>query len=128
MRSRDNRKGVAVAEFAMAMALLLIPIMAGVWDISNFIDINQVVTRAAREGIVMASRGDNPTETIKSYVESGGLSPENITVTITMGEEQPGLGQEVKLVINYNFDGYTILPWEKIEFSGISATAYAKME
>jgi len=128
MRTRENRQGVAIVEFALTMALLLIPIMAGVWDVSNFIDINQILTRAAREGVVMASRGDDPTQTVLDYAEAAGLMTENITVTVTEGEEQPGLGQEVKLVLNYNLDGYTVLPWENIMPNEINSTAYAMME
>lgn len=128
MRERKNRQGIAIAEFAIVMALLLVPILAGVWDISHFIDINHILTRAAREGVVMASRGDDPTLTVKSYVESAGLLPENLTVEITQTDDQPGMGQEVKVLLNYNFDGYTVLPWENIMPTGISTVAYAKME
>ena len=128
MPNRDNRQGIAIMEFAITMALLLVPIMAGVWDISNFIDINHVLTRAAREGVIMASRGDDPTERVKSYAESAGLTPEDITVTVTLGEDQPGMGQEVEVLLHYDFSGCTILPWDNFIPNGITTAAYAKME
>ena len=128
MGRRESKHGIAIAEFAITMALLLVPIMAGVWDVSNFIDINHVLTRAAREGVIIASRGDDPTQAVKDYSESAGLHPEDITVIVNLGEEQPGMGQEVELVLNYNFSGYTILPWDNFMPNGISTVAYAKME
>lgn len=129
MRSDDRqRNGVAIAEFAIVLALLLVPIMASVWDVSKFIDINQILTRAAREGVVTASRGDDPTSQIQQYVAAAGLMPSNLTVSTEYGPEEPGFGQEVGVVLAYDFSGYTIFPWEDFIPGGISTAAYAKME
>lgn len=129
MISRDRkRRGSATIEFALVIPLILVPLFAGVWDISKFIDINQILTRAAREGVVTASRGDDPTERILSYIESSGLIPTNLTVTVEHGAEQPVLGQEVGVILAYDFAGYTIFPWEEFMPGGLSTAAYAKME
>jgi len=129
MRRNDtDRQGVAIVEFALVLALLLVPIMAGVWDISKFIDINQILTRAAREGIVSASRGDDPTQMIADYIESAGLDPSDLSVTIEHGPEEPGLGQEVCVSLAYDFAQYTVFPWEDFMPGGITTDAYAKME
>ncbi len=128
MRNNESRQGVAIIEFAIMMVLILIPIMAGTWDISRFIDIRQVLTRAAREGVVTASRGDDPTSRITEYVESAGLHSEDLTVTVDYGPEQPGLGQEVKVSLAYGFSSYTIFPWEDFMPGGVTTAAYAKME
>lgn len=127
-RDDPQRRGAAIAEFAFVMTLLLAPLFAGVWDISKFIDINQILTRAAREGVVTASRGDDPTARVKEYVQAAGLHPEDLIVTLDYGPDQPGLGQEVSVSLAYDFSGYTIFPWEDFMPSGITTAAFAKME
>lgn len=128
MRKTESRQGIALFEFAMITALLLVPLLAGVWDISRFIDINQIMTRAAREAVVTASRGDDPTSTIKDYVDSAGLNPEHLNITIEYGPKEQTLGQEVAVKLAYTFTGYTIFPWEDFMPNGITTSAYAKME
>ncbi|SOB60733.1 TadE family protein [Pseudodesulfovibrio profundus] len=127
-RNETHKQGVAIVEFALIMGILLVPLMAGVWDVSKFIDINQILTRAAREGVVLASRGKEPTETIQNYVESAGLDPSHLTVTITHGTDDINFGQEVSVVLTFDFSGYTIFPWEDIIPQGLSTAAFAKVE
>lgn len=127
-RTDTKRQGAAIAEFAFVLSLLLIPLFAGVWDVSKFIDINQILTRAAREGVVTASRGDDPTARVKEYVQAAGLYPEDLTISVEYGPDQPGLGQEVGVSLAYDFSGYTIFPWEDFLPSGLTTEAYAKME
>jgi len=129
MRNSDNNKqGVAVIEFAIVFALLMVPLMAGVWDISKFIDIDQILTRAAREGVVAASRGDDPTVMIQEQIQAAGLMPENLNVSVEVGNKEPIVGQEVRVYLAYNFSGYTIFPWEEFMPNGITTAASAKME
>lgn len=127
-RNDSSRQGSLLIEFAILLPLVLIPILAGIWDISTFIDINQVLTRAAREGVVMASRGSDPTSPVQQYIESAGLSSEKLTMTIEEQEEAPGFGQEVCVTLNYNLDGSTVFPWAELLPDGVSSIAYAKME
>lgn len=126
--SDNNRQGIAVIEFALVFALLMVPLMAGVWDISKFIDIDQILTRAARDGVVAASRGDDPTAMIQEQIEAAGLMPANLDVTVEHGAKEPVLGQEVRVYLAYDFSGYTIFPWEDFMPSGITTAASAKME
>jgi hypothetical protein len=129
MRKNDTRKqGIAVIEFALMLALLMVPLMAGVWDISKFIDINQILTRAAREGVVTASRGDDPTAQMQDYIQAAGLLPSHLSVTVEHGAEEPVLGQEVRVLLAYDFSGYTIFPWEDFMPEGVTTAASAKME
>lgn len=129
MRKNDTQKqGIAVVEFALVLAMLMVPLMAGVWDVSKFIDINQILTRAAREAVLTASRGDDPTSMVNDYVEAAGLIPGNLTVTIEHGPDEEILGQEVRVLLAYDFTGYTVFPWEDIMPEGITTAASAKME
>lgn len=127
-RNNNQRQGVAIVEFALIMGLLLVPLMAGVWDVSKFIDINQILTRAAREGVVLASRGVEPTATVQNYVESAGLDSNHLTVSVAHGTDDILLGQEVSIVLTFDFSGYTIFPWEDIIPQGLSTAAFAKVE
>ncbi|EGB16239.1 TadE family protein [Pseudodesulfovibrio mercurii] len=127
-KNQDTRRGSAVMEFALLMALLLTPLLAGIWDAAQMIDMNQVLTRAAREGVIMASRGDDPTETVRSYVAAEGLSTDNLTVSVEFGPEDRVLGQEVSVSLNYNFADNTVYPWGNLMPDGMTTVARAKME
>ncbi|WP_319542434.1 TadE family protein [uncultured Pseudodesulfovibrio sp.] len=129
MRSNDsNKQGAMALEFAILMSLLLIPLFSGMWDASQLIDINQILTRAAREGVVMASRGDDPVEQVQAFIESAGLESNKLVVNVELGQEDPELGQEVAVKLNYSLSGSTMLPWDELLPSGISIAAYAKVE
>ncbi len=49
--------GVVFAEFAIFMSLLLIPLMAGTWEVGRAVQVQQMVATAAREGARLASQG-----------------------------------------------------------------------
>jgi hypothetical protein len=127
-KNTDSLTGSAVIEFALLMSLLLAPLLAGIWDAAKMIDMNQILTRAAREGVIMASRGDDPAETVRSYVASEGLSTDHLTVSVEVGPEDRELGQEVSVFLNYNFADSTVYPWESLMPGGMTTVARAKME
>ncbi|MGE4424238.1 MAG: TadE/TadG family type IV pilus assembly protein [Pseudodesulfovibrio sp.] len=127
-KNTDSRRGSAIIEFALLMSLLLVPLLAGIWDAAKMIDMNQILTRAAREGVIMASRGDDPAETVRAYVASEGLATDNLTVSVEVGPEDRELGQEVSVSLNYNFADSTVYPWENLMPGGMTTVARAKME
>lgn len=127
-KNGEHRRGSAVMEFALLIPLLLIPLLAGMWDVSTLIDMNQILTRAAREGAVMASRGDDPVTTVKSYVETEGLASDNLTVDVEIGQPDPVLGREVAVSLTYSFADATVYPWQELMPGGLRASARAKME
>lgn len=127
-KNHENRHGSAAIEFALLMALLLAPLLAGIWDAAKMIDMNQILTRAAREGVILASRGDDPAETVRAYVAAEGLSTDNLTVTVEVGDDDRQLGQEVSVFLNYNFADSTVYPWQDLMPGGMTTVARAKME
>lgn len=127
-KNNDGRSGSAVIEFALLMSLLLVPLLAGIWDAAKMIDMNQILTRAAREGVIMASRGDDPAETVRAYVASEGLPADNLTVSVEVGPEDRELGREVSVFLHYNFADSTVYPWENLVTGGLTTVARAKME
>jgi Flp pilus assembly protein TadG len=127
-KNTDSKRGSAVIEFALLMSLLLVPLLAGIWDAAKMIDMNQILTRAAREGVILASRGDDPAETVLAYVAAEGLSTDNLTVSVELGPDDRELGQEVAVSLNYNFADSTVYPWENLMPGGMNTVARAKME
>jgi len=129
MRTSDTSKqGTVVMEFALLISLLLVPLLAGIWDVSKMIDMNQILTRAAREGVVLASRGNDAVAPVKAYVASAGLATENLSVTVQFGPENAEFGQEVIVTLNYQFADSTVYPWDELLPEGLNSVAYAMME
>lgn len=127
-KNNDKRNGSALVEFAMITAMLLLPLLIGVWDASRLIDMNQVLTRAAREGVVLASRGDDPVTHVVDYVRSAGLAPERLTVAVQHGQDVPSFGQEVAVSLSYSISENIVFPWDILMNDGLTVVAYAKME
>lgn len=127
-RNDDTRRGSAVMEFALLTALLLAPLLAGIWDAARMIDMNQVLTRAAREGVILASRGNDPTQAVLSFVAAEGLSTEDLIVSVAVGPEDRELGREVSVSLSYNVADGTVYPWGRLIPEGLTAVARAKME
>lgn len=127
-QNNHTRTGSVAVEFALFMAVLLVPLLAGVWDAATLIDMNQVLTRAAREGVVLASRGDDPSPRVIDYVRTEGLTADNLTVVVQHGPEESGFGREVTVTVQYDFADSTVYPWATLLPAGMSAAAHAKME
>ena len=56
-KRRDKRKGVAAAEFAMLLPVLVL-LTFGAIDAGQFVNVAQIVNEASREGARLASRSD----------------------------------------------------------------------
>ncbi len=54
--SRQQRRGVAAVELALLLPLILLLLM-GLWEIGRAIDVQQLMSNAAREGGRQASTG-----------------------------------------------------------------------
>ena len=131
MRKNDKnikKQGSVVVEFAVLIAFLLVPLVIGAWDAAQLIDINQVLTRAAREGVVLASRGDDPVAPVQTYIQSAGLDVANLTMTVSVGADDPSMGQAVAISLSYDVADRTVYPWQQVLPQGINTVAYAKME
>jgi Flp pilus assembly protein TadG len=50
------RTGVAAVEFAVVLALVLMPTLIGVWEVGRLVQVQQIVANAAREGARLASQ------------------------------------------------------------------------
>lgn len=55
--SAVRRSGVASVEAALVLALVVVPLMIGVWEVGRLVYAQQVVSTAAREGCRLAAQG-----------------------------------------------------------------------
>jgi Flp pilus assembly protein TadG len=83
---RQPRRGSAAVEFAV-VALFLVPLLIGVWEVGRLVEVQQIMANAAREGGRQASTGNVNTagvqNIVSSYLVRNGIpcSPSNVTVT-----------------------------------------------
>jgi len=55
-RRTPARRGVAAVEFAFVTMLFIVPLILGVWEVGRLIQVQQIVSNAAREGARMAAQ------------------------------------------------------------------------
>lgn len=90
-KTKQTRNGVAAAEFAFVLPLLLLFLM-GTWELGRIIQVQQVMVNAAREGARIAAQGQiinlsgtytqiqvtsgtpNVTQTVKDYLKGTGIT------------------------------------------------------
>ena len=80
------RGGVAAVEFALVLPLIL-SLLLGVWEVGRLIQVNQILSNAAREGGRQASTGllsNSEVQTaVTQYLDRAGLPTSHATVTVT---------------------------------------------
>lgn len=81
-----SRPGVAAVEFAIILPLILL-LLLGLWEVGRFVEAQQMLTNAAREGARQASTGvkDVPAiqQTVVTYLQQKGIAnvaTSNVTV------------------------------------------------
>lgn len=79
---RENRRGVAAVEFAFVMPAIL-ALLVGIWELGRLIEIQQLLTNAAREGARQAATGQYTNTQVQSiisqYLTVAGLPTTNVT-------------------------------------------------
>lgn len=50
------RRGVAAVEFALVTTFFVVPLVIGVWEVGRLIQVQQIVSNAAREGARLAAQ------------------------------------------------------------------------
>ncbi len=101
---------MAVLEFAMAL-LFMLPLMVGVVDFSMYLRAGHALSRAAREGTILAARGTDPAPTVLNYLQSAGLNPDKATVQVT---DTAVIGSETTVRVGYDLTDHVVLPWESM--------------
>jgi Flp pilus assembly protein TadG len=85
-----ERRGTAAVEFALIL-LILIPMLLGIWEVGRYVNVQQVLCNAAREGARQASTGQRTSaqvrQTVLTYLQRGGLS--NLTSLASTASDLP---------------------------------------
>jgi hypothetical protein len=97
-----TRRGVAAIELAFVVMLFVIPMLWGIWEVGRFVQIQQIVSNAAREGARISAQGytlntagapiqikvnsgaTNVKDVVCDYLHGAGLTnlqPSDVTVT-----------------------------------------------
>lgn len=52
-----TRAGVAAVEMGWTFAVFIVPLMIGIWEVGRMVQVQQIVSNAAREGARLAAQG-----------------------------------------------------------------------
>ncbi len=91
---RQSRRGSAAVEFTV-VALFLVPLLIGVWEVGRLVEVQQLMANAAREGGRQASTGNvnvaGVQNIVASYLTRNGIpcSASNVTVTNVTSSSRP---------------------------------------
>ena len=85
-RGAAQRSGVAAVEFAFVFPFIL-AFLLGIWDVGRLLEVQQVMSNAAREGGRQAASGQKTqaqvVALVTTYLQQAGLPTANATVTCT---------------------------------------------
>jgi Flp pilus assembly protein TadG len=81
----NRRRAVAAVEFAALLPLIL-TLLLGIWDLGRLIEIQQLLTNAAREGGRQASTGQLTNSEVQAvvaqYLQVAGLPTSHVVVAV----------------------------------------------
>ncbi len=66
-RTATKRRGVAAVEFGVLLPVMLV-LLLGVWEVGRMVEVQQLLTNAAREGGRQASTGTKSSSQVKDVV------------------------------------------------------------
>lgn len=139
-RATTRRAGVATVEAAVVLAVLLVPVIIGVWEVGRLVYAQQVVTNAAREGARLAAQGrvinrlGTPTEisfnsgtpniqdTVYQAIVTGGLaglSKSDVTVRFAFQGETLSSSparNPFEGIKSEKFQVFVSVPWNRVRW------------
>jgi Flp pilus assembly protein TadG len=136
MRGRahtSQRRGVAAVELAVILPFIM-TLLLGLWEVGRMVEIQQILTNAAREGARQASTGNFTNTQIQTivtqYLAAAGLPTANVVVTPVDNTTRGDVGSanyldqvQVTVSIPFNDVGWSLLP--KFLPAGSNMTAKA---
>lgn len=125
---RNREKGSATLEFALAVALVLTPMLLGLVDFGRYLEVGHAVSRAAHEGVFEAARGRDPVSIVRSHVTSAGLDPAKVSVSLTPALDGAERGTAMKITVTYNLSGHALATWGGLFPQALSTQATARRE
>jgi Flp pilus assembly protein TadG len=115
-----SRRGVAAVEFAAVLPFLFL-LLAGVWEVGVIVNVQQIVSNAARVGGRQASTGLNTNAQVEQAVleclQNAGLPTQNVVVTVTdvtSGGDVSAANQMDQLVVTIS------IPFADVTWDGLN--------
>lgn len=125
---RRAQRGSATMEFALGVALVLVPLLLGIVDFSRYLSVSHTVSRAAHEGAFQAARGADPGQAVRSHVSAAGLDPAKLTVLVSPAVADSTRGTAMKVTVKYDLKNYALASWGGLFPQGVSMAATARRE
>jgi Flp pilus assembly protein TadG len=111
---QNRRRGTAVVEFAVVVALLSL-LLRGMWEVGRLIELQNILTNAAREGARLASSGayseQQVEDAVRDYILRYGLDTTGVTYDVTnltqTGNDDPQTANQLdhfQIVVTMPFD------------------------
>lgn len=123
MNARGRQvQGAASVEMALLLVFFLVPLVIGLIDFGQLIHAQHVVTRAAREGAMAATRGGDATAAVEAVISGAGLDPALVRAS------QASDGEQTSVAVVYDTAAMVIIPWKDMipDLSNVTATAVVR--
>ena len=122
------RKGLAAVELAFVIPLLL-TFLLGIWEVGRMIDINQILSNAAREGARQSSAGlktdSQVQQVVLNYLTNSGIPTTHAIVTISNltspGTDSAAAAQLDQMQVNVSIP-FSDVRWILLNFVTNSST------
>lgn len=129
MRRLDKEnKGSATVEFALAVALLMAPLLLGLVDFGRYLHVKQIVSRAAHEGVLLATRDTDPGAVVRNAIAAAGLDSGKASLALAPAIGTAATGEQVQLTVSYDLNNYALVSWGDMFPQGVSVKAVARHE
>lgn len=106
----DDHGSISV-ELALLLTFVLIPLLVGIVDFGQLLHAQNVMTRAAREGAMAASRNQDIEGAVNRYVQNAGY---DLSLTSIATEGSRASSEPVTVTITYDTSSMIIIPWGTI--------------
>ncbi len=106
----EDRGSISV-ELALLLTFIFIPLLIGIVDFGQLLHAQNIMTRAAREGAMAASRHQDVDQAVLQYVENAGYDTARTRID-TQGSRASSA--PVTVTVAYDTTAMVIIPWGEI--------------
>jgi Flp pilus assembly protein TadG len=96
-RVPGRRSGAAAVEFALVLAMVLMPLLTGLWEVGRLVQVQQIVSNSAREGARLAAQAltintsGSPTQIVTSIPPPNAAATPNVKAAVVQSLRGAGL-------------------------------------
>jgi len=130
-----TRAGVAAVEMGWTFAVFIVPLMIGIWEVGRMVQVQQIVSNAAREGARLAAQGStirsdgtiiqirtstgtpNVRDVVYQYLLASGLSNLSVSdITVTFAFTSGSGTEPYEGIKNQPFEVTASVNWDKVRW------------